>query len=256
MDAGQPNRGTWSASVGSGVKWMQTSPLGELIIGSVDGLQAIDVFSGATLWRTASYAATDSQRAWVLGDRLLLEDQRGRLRMIDARDGSVGEPFESPLRGEWDPSELRQAHLIQTGAGGEGSGPRVIAHYPQRVVMYDAASGAVVGVDVISDDRDFRFLLLGSAAPGGGGGAALDGGQRLVLVNSRVVQTPIADQPGRRAQQWIYRIYVLSQNCKVLSEPLELDEPLNERVHFAMLLDGTLLLSTPSETLAIPLTEP
>jgi hypothetical protein len=74
----------------------------------------------------------------------------------------------------------------------------------------------------------------------------------MVLVNSRVTQALVPDQPGRRAQQWEYLIYVLSENGKVLAEPLTL-KALTERVQQAALIDGWLLLSTQSDTVPIPL---
>lgn len=237
------------------VKWLRFSPLGELLIGTVDGVTCIDVFTGQPLWRRTGPAAADSQLAWMLNRQLLLEDQRGRLRIVNVRDGSVGDAFETPLRGEWDSSELRHVFLVRAphaagvAGGADGSGDRIIAHYPQRVVMYDPANGAIVGVDVISDDRDFRWLLFAAS-----GDAPHDAPSRLVLVNSRVQQAPMADQPGRRAQQWVYRLYVLSENGKVLADPVELN-PLNERVQFAMLMNQMLLLSTNTETLLIPLVD-
>jgi outer membrane protein assembly factor BamB/predicted negative regulator of RcsB-dependent stress response len=216
----------------SGVKWMRIAPMGQLVFGTASGLHMVDLFSGKRMWSSSGYAALDSQRAWHFDSAaggLIIEDQRSRLRSVNLRDGTISEAFEVPLRGEWDPLDLRSLQLI---------GGRVIALYPQRVVVYDSATGALVGSDVISDDRDYRFLL------------PADG--KLVLVNSRVMQAPVPDQPGRRAQQWEYLIYILSENGKVLAEPQKLDA-LTERVQQAALIDGWLLLSTSSDTVPIPL---
>ena len=214
-----------------GVKWMRVTPLGTLVYGSMQGVHAIDLYTGKRLWSNADYAALDSQRAWQIDDQLVIEDQRSRLRAMNLRDGSVSEPFEAPVRGEWDPLELRQLMIASD---------RVIAHYPQRIVAYDASAGAIAGADVVSDDRDYRWLLPAQ--------------DQFVLISSRTLQSPIPDQPGRRTQQWTYLIYVLSDNCKLLGEPAKLPT-LNDRVQQAAVIDGWLLLSTQSETLSIPMSK-
>lgn len=217
----------------SGVKWMRLSPLGQLVFGAAGGMHVVDLYSGRRLWSSAAYPVIDTHRAWLADSAsalAVIEDQRSRLRSVDLRDGTVSDAFDAPMRGDWDPLDLRSLRLI---------GGRVIALYPQRVVVYDPASGAVVGIDVISDERDYRFLL------------PADG--KLALVNSRVMQAPIPDQPGHRAQQWEYLVYVLSENGKVLAEPMKLNKPLMERVQYAALIDGWLLLSTSSDTVPVPL---
>ena len=73
---------------------------------------------------------------------------------------------------------------------------------------------------------------------------------RLILINSRAAQSVAGEQGGRRTQQWIYRIYALSENCRVIGEPREL-LPLGDRIRHATAIDGWLLFSTQTETLAI-----
>jgi hypothetical protein len=182
------------------------------------------------VWSVADYSVMDSQRAWLMGSRIVIEDQRSRLRSIDLQDGTVSEPYELPVRGEWDPLELRSVRA---------AGTQLIAQYPQRIVMYNPASGSITGADVITDDRDYRFLIPAK--------------DKFIVVNSRAMQLGLAEQPGRRSQRWSYRLYVLSDNCKVLEDPLELMKPLDERVQFATALDNWLLLSTQSGTLAVPM---
>ncbi len=217
-----------------GVKWMRISPLGVLILGTEQGLHAIDLANGKRLWSSSNPDVIDSQRGWLDdssggSDRIVIEDRLGHLRTLNLADGSASaETFEQPLRGEWDPAELRGLSIVAN---------RVIAHYPQRIVVYDAAKGTIIGADVISDERDYRFLLPAQ--------------DKLLLVNSRSSQIPIPDQPGRRAQRWDYRLYSLSENCKVLGDVKALDHSLNERVLQAVLIDNCLLLSTQSETLAL-----
>ena len=57
--------------------------------------------------------------------------------------------------------------------------------------------------------------------------------------------------PGMR-NQYKYWLYLLSDNGKVLADPAEAP-PLGDRVQQARLVDGWLLLSTQSNTLAIPM---
>jgi hypothetical protein len=73
----------------------------------------------------------------------------------------------------------------------------------------------------------------------------------MLLISRQSVQAQAGEMGGRRMQH-VYRIYALSNNGRVLAEPLEL-QPLPERLFSARLIDGWLLLSTSSDTLQIPM---
>jgi hypothetical protein len=98
-------------------------------------------------------------------------------------------------------------------------------------------TGVMVGADVITDEREYQWLLPAE--------------QCLVLISRRTLQVIAPEQAGRRTQH-IYRIYTLSHNGRVLGDPLELS-PLPDRVQNVQLTDGWLLMSTQSDTLAIPM---
>lgn len=210
-----------------GVKWFSIDPFGSMVCASVDGLQAIDLLSGRTLWSNTSYGALDSQHGWSRDQRLVIEDRRARLRLVDLQGGAVSEQFDVPTRTEWDPMDLRGVLLTDD---------RAVVHYRQRVVMYDY-KGTVAGYDVVTDDRDYRWLL-----------AAAD---RFLAISGKTEQAPVPDQAGRR-MQYTYRIYAMSDNGKVLGEPWAL-QPLGERVQQTMLLNNRLLLSTQSDTRVMPM---
>jgi len=216
-----------------GVKWMAITPLAQLVCGSSEGVDVFNLLTGRRTMATAEYAALDSQRGWQLGDTTVLEDNRTRLRTINTASGKLSEPFEMPLRGEWDPLELRHLFIV---------GDRLVAHYPQRVVNYDPATGGVIGADMVSDDRDYRWLLTAA--------------DRTLAISGRTEQAPMNEAGGGgRRTQYVYRVYALSENGKVLEDRLDL-EPLPERVQHAQLINGWLLLSTNSDTLAVPMPVP
>jgi outer membrane protein assembly factor BamB len=211
---------------GAAVKWIALDPLGGLVYGSTVGMELVDVLSGETLWSNIAYEALDTQQAWSLAEHLIIEDRSNELRALRLDEGTLSDPFDPPARGEWQPSDLRQLLIASGGC---------FARYQERIVRFDV-SGAVRGADVITDDRDYRWLL--------------PAGDRLVLV-SKVTTAPAPVNDARWRSQETYRIYSLSDSCKLLGEALEL--PLLTRRETAVLIDGWLLLSSQSDTVAIPL---
>jgi hypothetical protein len=78
---------------------------------------------------------------------------------------------------------------------------------------------------------------------------------RLVLIN----EMPPRSIPPEEGRSWrtkfTYLVHPLSRNCKLIGDSLKLpslDAPLER----ALLIDGHLLLSTASATIAIPLPAP
>jgi len=201
-----------------------------LISCTIEGLEAFDLYTGARRWSNASYPAANLQRGWM-DERLIIEDQRSRLRTVNLREGLVSEPFEAPAHGEWDPLDLRDVMTVNG---------MIVAHYPQRVVIYDPDTGAVAGNDVVTDERDYRWLIPAT--------------DRLVAISTRSQQIPMGAQPGMRSQ-YVYRLYPISHNGKVLAEPIS-PPAFGDRVQQVLGLDGWLLLSTQSATFAIPMPPP
>jgi hypothetical protein len=217
----------------AGAKWLTVSSLGLIVYGTAEGLQAIDSFSGEVRWTNTSYPLVDTQRAWMLDKRVLIEDERSRLRMVNLHDGSVSEPFETPPRGEWDPLGLKDVLWIEQ---------QLVALYPNRVLFYDPETGAVIGSDVIpAEDRNYRWLLPA---------ANRDGATFFLLINSRAEQVELEGQPGMRNQH-VYLIHPLSTNGKA-EGPMEV-KLLLQPAQQAVVVDHWLLLSTSLETVPIAL---
>jgi outer membrane protein assembly factor BamB len=210
----------------SAVIWQEVSPLGTLVYGTADGIELFDLLGGRRRMANITYAAMGSQRAWTGDESIVVRDRVAGLRALDPETGDLGDPFAPPTHGEWDPLDLR-AVRVEDG--------RVYVRYKQRVVRFDD-TGAVLGADVVSDDRDYRWLVPTA--------------DRLLVLSSRTEQSLIPDREGRRTQ-YIYRIYPLSENCKLLGEPLEL-KPFRQRVDTITAVNGWLLLSTHARTVAIP----
>ncbi len=210
----------------SGVKWMSIGPLGSLVFATEEGIEMLDLLSGETLWSNVSYAATGTHRGWPLAEHVLVEDRAKKLRALRLADGTLSDPFEVPRRGEWDPLALREV-VVSRGRG--------FARYRQRIVRFDV-TGAVRGADVISDDREFRWLLPAD--------------DRLILV-SKLQTKQVPGETGWQTQH-IYRIYSLSDSCKLIGDQIELP-PLRQPLEASALIDGWLLLSGQARTLAIPL---
>ncbi len=174
------------------------------------------------------------RQGWPLWDSVVVRTQidrrqnpRNPLQAIKLSNGTMSDPFALPARGGWDPAGLNELIV---------DGQRVFAVFGERVVRFDA-SGDVLGADIISDERDYKWLLPTD--------------DRLVLISrSDSRQTPVPGQRGRRTQH-TYRLYSLSDNCKLIGDAVEL-APVSDRFERAAVIDGWLLLSSRSETVAIP----
>ena len=217
---------------GGPVAWVAPGPLGSVIYGTASSVEGVDLPGGTLLFASVS---GPTARGWVSGQHVVVESPAGAvgegpnpLRAVRTTDGAISAPFDVPIGGEWNRVELEDLH-VDDG--------RLFAHYGQRIVRYDAA-GTVLGADMVSDRHDYRWLFVAE--------------DRLVLV-SRFKREIVAGEAGRQAKN-IYRLYALSSNCKLLGEPYQLP-PLGQRLQRAVLIDGWLLLSTPSQTLALALSD-
>jgi hypothetical protein len=246
----------------AGVKWLTiaAAPLSTLVYGTAVGIDAVDLHSGQRVWFNASYGTLDTQGAWNLGGvghgrRLVFQDQRARLRSIDLVSGVCSEQFQQPPGPDWDANEFKSllvlGHGTAVASAQEPAGspaPPIWAHYRQRIVQYDPGSGEVTGCDAVTDpQRDYRWAVPVSWQRGAG---EAEPGIIAVSVASRQ-----ADVPGRggRRTQYEYTVYRFSANGKTLGEPY-VTPLLSERVQQVTAIDGTLLLSTLTSTLAVPMT--
>ena len=206
---------------------MQIGPLGTILLATTDGLQAVDLASGERRWSNIVYGVTDLHHGWSAGDQVVVEDRDSELRVVRILDGTVSAAFGIPGHGDWDPMDLQGVHVV---------GDALFARYRQRLVRYDAR-GVVLGSDHIVDNRDYQWVE-----------PVRDG---VVLVSRhKTEQEIIPDRAGRQTRH-TYRLYLLSRDCMVKAE-VEL-RPITRRLFGTRAVDGWLLLSTQSETLAIPM---
>ncbi len=219
---------------GGDVTWMVTDPMNSLIYGTAVGIDKVDLFCGEPIWSSVAAAAKRTQRGWLAGEDVVVEGPSARpaggpspLRTLRLADGEFSGPFDQPAGGEWDRDELR-------GILADGDG--IFTHYTQHIVRYHP-TGAVLGADRNSEEHDYRWLF------------ATD--DRLLVVSRfRRDDVGVPGEAGRRTH--VYRLYQLSSNCKLLSESFELP-PLTVHVHRAAVIDGWLLVSTPSDTMVVPM---
>ncbi|MHC5022418.1 MAG: outer membrane protein assembly factor BamB family protein [Planctomycetota bacterium] len=211
----------------SGVRWMAASPAGELVYGTGEGLEAFDLQAGRKLWTNIASAAMDTRRGWSVEDHLVLEDRVNRLRAVALATGDLTDPFETPQQGNWEPRDLRNVLVDHD---------RIFAMYGRRFVRYDAA-GRVIGADAVGDSGDYQWMVPTT--------------DRTLLLGRLDPQA--APMPGRelRPNERIYRVFAMSENCKVLDEVEVAVE--RKELRSVQAIDGWLLLSTRSDTMALPL---
>lgn len=231
----------------AGAIWMELDANGQVIYGTSEGIHSVNLWRGEHDWINTWAEVGGSPRGWLRGDRLLFENGFKELQTLDVRTGQPDEAFELPDRDVLGRDQLMSAELV-------GEGPRdVLAHYRQRIVRF-GLDGSVRGADVVRDERNFRWLLHGRAGTEFDGAAVND--EVLVLINALqptqgMFAAPGSQRLGRRTQH-PYRIYLLSENARILGEPIELP-PLPEPIREARLIDGWLLLSLSESSIAAPM---
>ena len=217
---------------GTAVTWMTIGPLGSLVYATAGGIESIDPQTGRRWWSIVGPDTKGSTRGWSAVGQIVVELATSRppdgvnpIRALAAGDGQLSHPFDTLQRGEWDRFDLRA--ILATGG-------RLFARYGQRIVRF-SPSGKLVGADVISEPRDYKWLL--------------PAGDRLLVVSRHKSKPDPGDM--RRTHQ-IYRVYALSDNCRLIGEVLELP-PMAEPLEHAALVDGWLLLSTATGSVAVPM---
>jgi len=217
---------------GGRVRWMTTGPFGCLVYATNAGIEAIDLQTGRRWWSLVIPDAMETSRGWRGAGEIIVETAAGRpgdglnpLRALRLADGDLSLPFDMPQRGEWDRRDLRELLV------GEG---RVFARYGQRIVRF-SRSGKVLGADVVSDNRDYMWLIPTD--------------DRLLVV-SRFRSEQVPNEPRRT--QHVYRVYTLSENCRLMGEAVELP-PMTERLQRVVAVDGWLVLSTAGGIVALPM---
>lgn len=219
------------------LRWMSIGPLGDLVYGSKAGIQALEISSGQSRWSNFSDAAKSAQAGWPIGEKVIIEtpldilSQRvSPLRSVDIQSGFISREFALPGRGGWDANDLNGLLIIQG---------HIYAIFSERIVRYNVL-GAVDGADSVfgePNDRNYRWLLPAD--------------DRLILVN-HFLGKQANRAPGRGGQtQYTYRLYTLSDNCKLIGETVQ-PPPVLRRYEHARIIDGWILLSSATSTDAIP----
>ncbi len=247
------------------LNWVRLGSTGHLFYGGADGVGCIDVWRGGHCWINLTPEVVDSRRAWLSsgGDqRIFLEDKAGRIRSVDADDGTLSEPFDTPAdfaTGEsapqiWPPNFSNETtNLLAISPMGPDE---AIAHFRDRIVRYSAA-GAIIGADVIRGDRNFTWLLHGRAS---GVEPVFDSNadsrideSRFIVING-LPSMPAMDprQPGSaQFRSFRYLVHVLGGDTRLVADPVALP-PLREPIQHAALIDGWLILSLSERSIALP----
>ena len=213
----------------SGVIWMAADGLGSLLCATEEGLELIDLLQGQRRWTNIAFDAMEARQGWLAGDRFVVESRTSRLFTVRVEDGALSAPFDTDIRGDWEADALSQVHV---------DGDSLIAQYSERIVRYDL-DGRVLGADIVSDERDYRWLLT-----------ADDLLVAVSLYESR--QQQAAGNSRQPRTHRTYRVYFLSPNCKLEGAMLQATA-LTKRLRTAAVIDGGLLLSTDAETLLLRL---
>lgn len=213
----------------TGVLWAERTPIDDLVYGTDGGVELVSLASGERRWLQRSQSVRPTTQGWIAGDRVLVEDPAGALRAITLATGDVSDAFRRPrIDFGGDSAELVDV-IVSKG--------RIFAQFADRIVRV-SQEGTVLGADVITDTRDYRWLLPAK--------------DRLVLVSKVGTRQDRDEQRQEITTRHDYRVYCLSENGAVLEEGADI-EPLREAITSALLVDGWLMLSTGSFTLAVPM---
>lgn len=216
-----------------GIVWSAITETGELVYGTESGVELVNLNTGERRWRQRDSAALGSRRGWVTGDDVLFEDSNGSLRSVALRTGALSEPFHRPRSTFGGDSSPLVDVVIDRGM--------IYAQFADRIVRV-SVDGTVLGADVISDERDYRWLFPAT--------------DRLVLVSKVGTQQVMTTGSPVRRTEHFYRLYTLSESCAVVDEGLNLGTPdkgMVEPIRDVALMDRWLFISTGSTTLAVPM---
>jgi outer membrane protein assembly factor BamB len=260
----------WRPELGTEVRWVMGTPDGRAVVATDVGLEAFDIdrvflvsepeqadaerhqagkgaaeqgepvvaaASGGLhdpppmLWRTEATSAQRTGGAWMIGGWLLVADSVEGISSFDLDHGRLeSERFGSSM-------DLAGADRLRAVMVDEQG---VSLLFQERLVAY-GFDGAVVGRDAAAEFRDYR--------------AAAAAEDRLLLISAETpeqIETPV----GRRTQ-YLYRIYGLdrSRGHRLTGPALQVAS-LGQRVERVGTVDGSLLLSTDSSIIWVPMSAP
>ncbi len=215
------------------VRWMRVVANGDVVVGSEGSVEAFDALHAdlPSRWRLATPVVRDTVGSWRVGSSLVLADRADGIAAVGLVDGTARpDRFRVPLRNEVRSTSIR--------AGGRAGGAALI-QFEDRVVAF-RADGELLGEDAVADERNY---LVATPIEGG-----------IVVVNalgSRQVPSPIT---GGMRTEFAYVVYRLSlgDGLRLLGPGLQV-RLAAQRCERVGVVDGYLLLSTNSSTLAVPL---
>ncbi|MGA1056765.1 MAG: PQQ-binding-like beta-propeller repeat protein [Phycisphaerales bacterium] len=228
-------RRRWLGSEQGDARWVRLSPLGEIAWGDAEGVEVRSIAAGDGAadgrWRSIGPWARNTWDAWLLGDRLLLRQGDDRLEARHLADGGAwreASAYETPRR--------EGPLTVFGGMWRDRAG--VTALYGDRVVRF-GSEGELAGIDAVSEDRNF---LLATRAD-----------DELVVLSFRGAG-PTTDAEGTPRTEFVYAVYRfgLSDGLRQRGPALEI-RTLGPRFDAIGAIDGWLLLSSPTSSVAVPL---
>lgn len=210
------------------IRWLRVTPGGQAIVATDRFIRSIDLCNGSVLWENrVEHLVEEAERAWVLGDFVVVCDSATTIRSIRLDTGAPVENFQPRAALTWDPKLLIDLH---------GIGDRVLAHYMERLAWFDR-DGVIDGQDQVTQERDYAHVAIGDS---------------VVFALSHVRREPgFGSQRNRPSQQHWNVIYTFSDNGKLLTGTHEFPTGgLPPQVVWG--IDGWLLISEETSTIALP----
>lgn len=204
------------------VRFVRFTAAGELIIGSIDGIEVVSIPSLSRDFHNRSELASQTVRAWSVGGGVFIEHALSTLHRLSPVTGRISEAL--PVPGDWEPQELVDILPYDHKA---------LALFRERTVFYDDR-GTVVGADVITGGKQYSQAVLS---------------EDRVIVVSRHGRTRDRRTEADRRRSFVQRIFALSPNGRILQETDV--RTMRSSLSAAGAVKGLLLLSNEQETAVV-----
>ncbi len=208
-----------SSELGQPYRWAKMTDRGLILVGVDTGVLAVHTRTGLPAWAAREPVLSETHGAWVLGDRVLVVAPGGDLLLGDAATGQ----FAGPLK-------RRASRREMVGLQAWLDRDRVVVVSDQGVRIYDTD-----GRLIASDGLVGLATLL---TPAAGDGVAL-----------LIERDPIRSASG----SLVYRIRLIDTTTGKLLDGKRLNLP--EPPAVSTLLDGLVIVSTPSVSVVLPMGE-
>lgn len=213
------------------VRWMKTGGLGLLAYGTSGGIELLDIYTGHRIWSNVAGASRDSQIAWNLDDRILINDRDSRLRTLMLSDARLSAPFDLTFNRDMNPLELRE--IIQVDE------ESITARYRNKILMLDL-DGNPLGDESITNPRDYKWLL--------------PTGDQYLLINAHHPRQVPQEGQSRTRSEFIYELYIMSDNGMIIGQPYQFPK-LSKRLQQVRLIGSWLFISSRERSYGIPMVQ-